>query len=135
MRYYSKKSVLFILPIAVILLFLAISIADHGPVAILVLLFIVATYFVWTWFDTYYVIKDDKLFYKSALINGSINIDTIHEIVKGKTSFSGVKPALSTKGLIIKYNKWDDIYISPKDADLFINALKEINPDIQVSGK
>ena len=33
----------------------------------------------------------------------------------------------------INYNKYDEIFISPKEKQHFINQLLEINPDIQVS--
>jgi hypothetical protein len=34
--------------------------------------------------------------------------------------------------LVIKYNKFDEIYISPKDKQLFVNELIKINPNIEV---
>jgi hypothetical protein len=34
---------------------------------------------------------------------------------------------------VVAFNKWDDVYLSPADADGFIAALKKINPDIEVS--
>jgi hypothetical protein len=66
-------------------------------------------------------------------LKGAISIDTITGVIKSKTQYSGIKPALSTKGLIIKYNKWDDIYISPQNAELFISKLKEINSKIEIT--
>jgi len=132
MRYYSAKGYLFIIIIIFLLLFAVFSFINHVYPATVILL-IVVSYFIWTWFDTYYVINDGKLLYKCALIKGEIPINTITEVVKNKSSYSGVKPALSLKGITIKYNRWDDIYISPKDADLFINELKEINPAIKIT--
>ena len=44
----------------------------------------------------------------------------------------GFKPALATKGLIIKYNKYDDIYISPNSNDTFIEAVLKINSNIKI---
>ena len=90
---------------------------------------------IWTWFDTYYIINEEKLFYKSAFIKGSIPINAIHEIVKHKGLYSGgLKPALSLKGLVVKYNRYDDMYISPEKADEFITELQKINPDIKITG-
>lgn len=89
---------------------------------------------IWIWFNTYYIIKDEQLFYKSAFIKGSIPIIAIHEIVKHKGLYSGsLKPALSMKGLVIKYNRYDDMYISPEKADEFIGELQKVNPDIKLS--
>lgn len=42
------------------------------------------------------------------------------------------KPSTDTIGLIITYNKFDDIYFSPKDRDLLVNDLLGINSEIQV---
>src|SRR5690606_28734059 len=45
-------------------------------------------------FHTYYQIKDDKLIYRSGFIHGEIDINNIKEIIKGKTMWVGLKPAL-----------------------------------------
>ena len=92
----------------------------------------VAALFLWFWFYTYYVINNNKLFYRSAFIRGAIDIGSIREVTKNVRGYTGLKAAISTKGIVIKYNKWDDIFISPLDADAFINKLKEINPQIEV---
>ena len=42
------------------------------------------------------------------------------------------KPALSHIGLIITYNKYDDIYISPEKSEQFITQLLETNPNITI---
>ncbi|WPV00738.1 PH domain-containing protein [Mucilaginibacter sp. cycad4] len=93
----------------------------------------VMIYLIWMWYDTYYSINGNQLFYKSALLNGTIEIDTIVEIVKTKNFFIGLKPSLSAKGIIIKYKKYDDIYISPQNIDQFIRELKQINPAIKTT--
>jgi hypothetical protein len=90
--------------------------------------------FVWMWFDTYYQIKQDKLYYRSAWIRGSVPIAAIEEVHKHQKLYSGLRPALSTKGMVIKYNRWDELFISPVEMDLFINALSNINPNIKVVG-
>lgn len=82
---------------------------------------------------THYIVTPSHIIYKCGFINGKIEINNIHEIVKGKTMHVGFKPALATKGLIIKYNKFDDIYISPETNDAFIEAVLKINPDIKIT--
>lgn len=91
-------------------------------------------YLLWILFDTYYLISGHQLCYKSALLKGSIEISSIVEIKKNKTMFAGLRPATAAKGLIITYNKWDDIYVSPIDADAFIEVLKNTNPSIKITG-
>lgn len=48
------------------------------------------------------------------LIRGKIEIVGIKEIIIGKSLWSGFKPATAKNGLIIKYDKYNEIYISPK---------------------
>ncbi|WP_147425698.1 PH domain-containing protein [Mucilaginibacter gracilis] len=130
MKFYSSKGYIIVALISFLIIMAIISFSDKAYI-VTVILIATLSYLVWMWYDTYYMIDGDKLFYKSALLKGSINISTIVEIVKNKTQFSGIKPSLSTKGIIIKYNKWDDIYISPIDIDRFIGALKNVNPSIK----
>ncbi len=103
-----------------------------GVYVMALLLCVCILYLTWMWFDTWYQIIGDELLYRSALIKGSIKINTITEVVKDKTISSGVKPALSTKGIAIKYNKWDELYVSPVDVEGFVAALKEVKPEIRV---
>jgi hypothetical protein len=86
----------------------------------------------WIYFDTSYKIVNDELFYFSGFVRGKIKIASITEITKRKTMWSGMKPALSGKGLIIKYNRFDKIYISPEDNDEVTTHLLKINPDIRI---
>ncbi len=50
----------------------------------------------------------------------TITITDIRSLNINKTLWTGLKLALARKGIIIKYNKYDEIYISPKDKDTFI---------------
>ncbi|MHB8208579.1 PH domain-containing protein [Mucilaginibacter sp.] len=132
MKFYSRKG--FIIVAIIIFLIIMIIVSLWGKVYPAFFILILAlSYLVWMWFDTYYMIEGYQFLYRSALVKGSININTIVEVVKNKVQTSGTKPALSTKGITIKYNKWDDIFISPVDIDQFISALKNVNPDIKIS--
>ena len=132
MKFYSRKGNIIIFSIIILTILTIISIWGKVYPASFILI-IVLSFVIWTWFDTYYVISNDQLFYKLAFIKGSVNINTIFEVVKNKASFSGVKPALSTKGIIVKYNRWDEIYISPLYIDQFIIELKKVNPSIKIT--
>ena len=107
---------------------------DEGPIVIIAFVYLVAGMFVWILLDTKYKIKENKLFYCSGPIRGSMKIADIRKIELWNkwyvTSF--IKPALDKDGMIIHYNKFDDIYISPKEKEKFIAALREINADIEV---
>ena len=99
------------------------------PLYIISLLVII---FVTGMISTHYIITASHVVYKCGFIKGKIKISRIHEIIKGKTMHVGFKPALATKGLIIKYNKYDDIYISPNSNDTFIEAVLKINSNIKI---
>lgn len=96
-----------------------------------VLLLVVAL-FLWIWVDTGYSIREGRLFYRSGPFRGSIVISNIRELINNKTLWSGLKPALATKGVIIRYNRYDEIYISPANRQEFIRALLAINERIRV---
>lgn len=87
---------------------------------------------IWIYLDTSYWIENNQLYYKSAFIRGKIDIHKIEEITIGKTLWVGTKPALSGKGLIIKINKYDDLYIAPKSNTELVNELVSINPNIRL---
>lgn len=84
---------------------------------ILLLLFSPLILILWIYFDTFYKIENNVLIYRSGFLRGKIEITHIKEIQKGKTMWSGVKPALASNGLIIKFNKYDEIYIAPENND------------------
>ena len=47
--------------------------------------------------------------------------------------WSGIKTALSTKGIIIKYNMYDEIYLAPENNNELISDLLKINQDIIIT--
>ena len=108
--------------------------AEKLPIFGIVILYLIAGMLVWILLDTKYKIDRNILSYCSGPIRGSIKISEIRKLELWNkwyvTSF--IKPALGKDGMIIHYNKFDDIYISPKDKKKFIAALREINPDIEV---
>lgn len=93
---------------------------------------LVAMLLLWFWFGTYYLIKDDKLIYRCGPIRGSVKIREIHTLIKNKTLWGGMKPVLATKGIIVKYNRYDEIYISPKDKDAFISEILKVNSEVKI---
>jgi hypothetical protein len=87
----------------------------------------------WIIIDTSYAIEDKCLKYRSAFNKGNISIESITEIRKNKTMWVGLKPAIAKNGIIIKYGKFDEIYITPKDYEIMISDLKNINPSIRIN--
>ena len=90
-------------------------------------------FILWIYFDTYYKIKNEQLIYRSGFLRGKIDIKDIKAIIKGKTLYSGTKPAFAKNGLIIKYNKFDEIYIAPQSNDEMIEDLLKLNPAINIT--
>ncbi|PWS27391.1 hypothetical protein DHW03_07185 [Pedobacter yonginense] len=81
-------------------------------------------------FNTHYKIYKSYLFYRSGPINGKIEISNIREIIIGQKFIIGFKPATGNNGLVIKYNRWDEIYISPDSNEGLIKLILEINPAV-----
>lgn len=93
---------------------------------------IITIFLLWTYKSTFYILKNDVLVWKSGPFKGTIEIKNINKIEhhKGIIVPTIWKPALSHIGLIITYNKYDDIYISPEKSEEFIAKLLETNPNI-----
>lgn len=89
---------------------------------------------IWILLDTKYSIKEEILYFYSGPFRGKININTIRKIEHHSGLIVPVtyKPALNTKGLIVYYNSYDDIYISPSQEAIFLEELLRINPNIVV---
>ncbi len=98
----------------------------------IVILIVIAL--IWILLDTKYILKENKIFYNSGPFRGTITIENIRKIEHHSGIIVPVtfKPALNTKGLIIHYNIFDDIYISPKQEVLFLEELLKVNPNIAI---
>jgi membrane protease YdiL (CAAX protease family) len=88
---------------------------------------------VWIFFGTKYELNDQFLYYKCGPFGGKIALASINEIIVGKTLWVGLKPATARKGLLIKYNKYDEIYISPRTNESFVKSILSLKSDIKVS--
>lgn len=105
---------------------------DWFGVFIAILLIVTIVYIAWQWYSPLaYVIEDDKFYY---IYGGKKSkIYSIHDITKAVKSRILLKaPARGIKRIEIMCHG-DYIIISPKNRDLFISALKEVNPDILVT--
>jgi|TARA_R110000782_G_scaffold270486_1_gene372012 hypothetical protein len=138
MKFSSRKDILFtvlILGVSFLLIgltFLQLYQGKEWHWANL-LVFAVIFLLLWIYFDTSYLLTKEHLIYKSGPIRGKINIADIREVEANKTLYVGIKPALARKGLIIKYNQYDEIYLSPNTNESFIKKLLELNVGIKIS--
>lgn len=141
MKFESKKDTLFtcfILIINAFLIGVLISILGKGTMethkywGVIVILSCVFLLF-WLYFGTNYELSKDGFFYRNGPFKGKISLNRITEIVKGKTLWVGFRPATARKGLIIKYDKFNELYISPKTNESFIEKLLELNKNIKIT--
>ena len=81
--------------------------------------------------NTFYEIENDKLRIKSGfLVNSLIEIKNIKKISETFNVMSS--PALSLDRIEIFYGKNNSILISPKDKSGFFEAIKSINPEVEI---
>jgi len=141
MKFESKKDILFstiilglnTFLIGIILFGLISGTMEKHEYWTIILVFGVVGLLFWMYFGTNYELSKDEFIYRNGPINGKISIHRITEIVKGKTLWVGCRPATSRKGLIVKYDKYNEIYISPKTNEVFIEKILEINNKIKIS--
>ncbi len=81
---------------------------------------------------TFYRFEKNLLHIQSSVFRKQVSYANIREIRRNKTLFIGWKLALATKGLVLHYNKYDVIYISPEDEDEFVAQLLLRNPEIRI---
>ncbi|HLT08871.1 MAG TPA: PH domain-containing protein [Cyclobacteriaceae bacterium] len=86
----------------------------------------------WPLFNTYYQIRAEKPIYRPGYVHGEIDINSIREIIKGKTMWIRFKPSLATGGLIIKFNRFNEIYLAPKNNEELIADLPKLNGSINI---
>lgn len=85
-------------------------------------------------YTTYYEIQSEVLvismfFYKTKIkISGIRILKYSNSIIKTNL----YKPGFHHHGIEIMYDKYDDIFISPKNKEQFIAKLLEINPNIEI---
>jgi len=141
MKFSSRKDILFttiILGVIVFVIGLTLIEILKGEVQqdeywVFPIILAVLGLLLWMFFGTNYELSKDGFIYRSGPINGKISIHRIHEIVKGKTTWIGLKPATARNGLLIKYDKYNEVYISPKSNEAFIKQILELKNDIIIS--
>ncbi|MDA6069987.1 PH domain-containing protein [Flavobacterium sp. AC] len=131
-QFKSKADVWLILFLVVIFGAVLINLAyDQKWIGFVFILFVVA-FILHVFLNTYYIIENDKLTIKCGFfINLKIEIQSIKKITKSYNVISS--PALSFDRIEIVYNQFDTVLISPKDRLRFIEAIKSVNPQIEIN--
>jgi len=99
-----------------------------GTVLVAIIVFIQ-----WILHGTNYELSKTHFKYRAAFFKGEIPLSDISEIIVGKTMWAGFKPATARKGIIVKYGKLSEIYISPDSNESFVKQLKKIKPEIKIN--
>lgn len=86
----------------------------------------------WIYLDISYKIIGESFFYKCAFIKGAIPVKDINKLLLNDTLWIGTKPAVASGGIIIVYNKFEEVYVAPKDNEELVSALLAVNPGIEV---
>lgn len=97
------------------------------------LLLFPCAYLLYHLFNTKYWIQGQSFFYRAGFMKGEVDVDAIKSIDVGTTRWLGERAALANRGILIKYNRYDDVFVAPKDAEELIHDLLALNPDIQVN--
>jgi len=79
------------------------------------------------------LLGENEIKFHSGPFSGAIGIDSIRKVVVGETQWSGMnRYGTAKKGLIIHYNKFDDLYITPLSNEDFVSELLMLKPTIEV---
>lgn len=86
-----------------------------------------------TFFNTYYVIKEQKLLVKSGILYSKwFEINEIICIEKYRENIGRFNVSLSRDRIKIAFQNGGNVIISPKNKEEFIAELLKINPNIVV---
>ncbi|MGB3454711.1 MAG: PH domain-containing protein [Moheibacter sp.] len=103
---------------------------EGKSIGLLIFMSLVFLFIVHLFFGTNYTIQNGLLKIRSGLFSFKpIEISQIKEVSKTRILLSS--PAPSFDRILIKYGKFDEIIISPKDKFQFAKDLCQINPEIK----
>ncbi|MBN9295474.1 MAG: PH domain-containing protein [Filimonas sp.] len=128
--YRSKIGFSIFIPTVVVLI-TVMGFAIYNSVWLSVTIVSLATIFIlYTFLNTYYVIDGDKLKIRCGIFRSTVNIASIKLIKKSNSILSA--PAASLDRILIRYNKYDTLVISPKHKEQFAEHLQKLNPQIEI---
>lgn len=130
--FVSKIGLEIVIPILVILMIGFHKIVIEPNIRVIILLIFILSLITYTLTQIRYIIEGNTLVIKTGfLVNHKIEISTIKKISKSKSILSA--PAASLDRLEIAYQNNQSVLISPKNKKGFIEELKKINPQIELS--
>ncbi|MBC6609826.1 PH domain-containing protein [Hymenobacter sp. BT507] len=119
---------------SILLVQVAISIMAIADGAYVVPVFMLPSlaFMIWLLRSTYYEVQPQTQMLRvvSGPLTWQIPVTSITRIKPSHNVLSS--PALSLDRLKISYNRYDEILVSPRDKADFMEALRQLNPQIQV---
>jgi hypothetical protein len=82
--------------------------------------------------STHYTFETDTLLCRSLIFKRRISYKSIRKIEKNTSLYAGLKMSTAFRGIIIHYNKFDELFVSPTESERFISLLLEKNSVIAV---
>jgi hypothetical protein len=131
MRFNSKKDYsflvifLFVFLIYTVISFFSILVEKDFtvliPFSIVLMLIVILFYSLLK--STYFILDKEKLICKSLIFKKTIPYSSIRKVEKQQGFYAGLKFSTAWKGLIVYYNKYDELLISPENEEDFIQEL------------
>lgn len=82
--------------------------------------------------STHYTFESDTLLCRSLMFKRRISYESIRKIEQNTSLYAGLKMSTAFRGIIIHYNKYDELFISPAESEQFIEFILERNPSVVV---
>ena len=143
MKFRSRKDVFFLAVIfgftaivcsVLVYQFLSENTRNQNFIVGDVLLILIAGLLLWFNFGTQYELTPHYFKYRGGPLRGEIPLEKITEIVEVKSLWiGGLRPATARNGLILKYDIYNEIYISPLTNESFIKKILEFDSQIKVT--
>ena len=91
----------------------------------LIVLTFLALLFISIYKTTYFRLDQHNLFCKCLIFKKEIPYSAIKKVEKQQGIYAGVKFSTAWKGIIVHYNKYDELLISPENEEIFIVKIQE----------
>lgn len=132
--YRSKIGAELVVPVSLVLGTVSYAMAYHRIWPGLALMFLIAAFIAHMLLTTYYQVKGSVLKIRCGFFfDRTVPIDAIREVKETRDPSSA--PAASLDRLILRYDRFDSVVISPKEKEAFIQHLLNINPGIKLAVK
>ena len=133
MLFRAKKDYTFLIVfLFVLLLYSGISLFtiiyedDYSVIWVfLIVLTFLALLFISIYKTTYFRLDQHNLFCKSLIFKKEIPYSSIRKVEKQQGIYVGIKFSTAWKGIIVYYNKYDELLISPENEEIFIAKIHE----------